>query len=190
MCLYQIKYIFFLIQLTSFWFYSCKTNTSSISTVQYDIVKYMNKELDKLQEEHPNISKKAILNGNEETIRNLAFTNDVKKDLIKAFTQCNINKAVLKDAYKNDTFWIQSPELETIEVINYLAKDSTLPVKWIQVYSNGDIKATFTESNPLYSLKRELYYKKNTLVSIYSVQQSLGNEVLLSFSEIRFAAEK
>lgn len=169
---------------------SCKQEEQAELDIYFDSAAYMQGEIEELKSQVLYAKASLALNGEVEEKDRIALDEESLNQLEQLFDQVNINQAKFRGEYKVDTFWmLDSETLEQIEVWNYTSTNDKLKVKWMQVYSDGSIKASLVDNNFLFSYEKEIYYEKQKKFSTISWQKTLGMDTLRIFNELEFIKE-
>lgn len=169
---------------------SCKQEEQVKLDIYFDSAAYMQGEIEELKSQVLYAKASLALNGEVEEKDRIALDEESLNQLEQLFDQVNINQAKFRGEYKVDTFWMLNSEtLEQIEVWNYTSTNDKLKVKWMQVYSDGSIKASLVDNNFLFSYEKEIYYEKQKKFSTISWQKTLGMDTLRIFNELEFIKE-
>ncbi|MCX7745045.1 MAG: hypothetical protein N2167_10825 [Flavobacteriales bacterium] len=119
---------------------SCNQPNTVQNTKRYfDIPGFFAFQAERLKKSEFQVEKKLYLNGREETVSSPAASISWEKEFL-LFTQCNLNKPALLDAYE-------------IEVINtgaqqmmiYRLAHRTAPVKWVKILHRNEPELTELE---------------------------------------------
>lgn len=165
---------------------SCQQNDEEELGLYFDTANYIHHEVDSIVMGTAYLEKKLVLNGVSETLDSVEVDDSSFKELQALFTQANLNKGIYRGEYDIDTFWILNPESgENIEVLNYTTDNEELKVPWLQVYSDGSLKALLKENNFLFSYEKEIYYQNEESFSIISWQKTIAQDTLRIFNEVK-----
>lgn len=166
---------------------SCEPENETIPSVYYDTDSFIQEEISYLAEQVSHLNKHLVLNGVAERVDSIKVDSTSFKELASLFKQANINKVIYQDEYQTDTFWILDPVTqENIEVVNYTTNKPKLKVKWLQVYSNGSLKASLQGHNFLFSYEKEVYYQKLSRFSVISWQKTIGQDTIHVHNEVDY----
>lgn len=166
---------------------SCQSKVEVENNFYFDTQDYIKAEVAVLKKTVQQITAKITLDDESETQTFNVDTASSFNDLENLFTQVNINKAIFKDEYIIDTFWLLDPVTQNnIEVLNYVTQNKDLKVAWMQVYNNGSLKAKISEKNFLFSYEKEIFYEKNKRFSTVSWQKTIGLDTLKVFNELEY----
>ena len=166
---------------------ACTKNEKPVNNFYFDTASYIDEEVKELNTSIQSFNNTIELNGKIESRNNIAIDSSIFKEMYSLFKQANINSAVFQGAYEIDTFWMQDPSSqENIEVWNYTTANEDLKVKWLQVYSNGSLKASLSQENFLFSYEKEIYYEKAKKFSVLTWQKTLGQDTLHIFNSLEF----
>ncbi|MCB0510566.1 MAG: hypothetical protein KDC82_07355 [Bacteroidetes bacterium] len=158
--------------------------------IYFDSAAYMQGEIEAIKKQVHYASASLALNGEVEKKEKISLIEESLDQFEQIFDQVNINQAKLRGEYQVDTFWILDPiSAEQIEIWNYTSSNDKLKVKWMQVYSNGSLKASIADHNFLFSYEKEIYYEKQKKMSAISWQKTLGMDTLHIFNELEFIPE-
>lgn len=170
---------------------SCQQEEAPKTQIYFDSAVYMSKEIAELKKEITNVDAVLSLNGVEEIEKNIPISESSFDQLEQLFAQANINQAKFVKEYTIDTFWMLDPLTnQNIEVLNYTTENEKLKVKWMQVYSDGSLKASYSEKNFLFSYEKEIYYQKDQKFSTISWQKTFGLDTLKVFNEINLISDE
>jgi hypothetical protein len=166
---------------------ACSKTKKPVNHFYFDTTTYIEAEINALNSSFQSFNNTIDLNGESESRSHIAADSSIFKELHALFKQANINSAVFQGEYKIDTFWILDPSSQqNIEVWNYSTANKDLKVKWLQVYSNGSLKASLSQENFLFSYDKEIYYEKGKKFSVLMWQKTLGQDTLTIFNSIEF----
>jgi hypothetical protein len=161
---------------------SCKDDAQEDNVkIYYDLKGFMENQIVYLIEKQPEVSKTAVLDGQNETTK----TRDInwKKEL-ELFIQADINKPSYKQSYqviRKDSSWYE-----------YILKPSAnLPVRYLKIVTDGKlnkpvyVKAIIRTENKIYKSEKNIELTctmKDNLLALksYSVQ---GNQKLVLLDE-------
>lgn len=164
---------------------SCKENTAPKQTIYFDTQAYFQQEKDGLFHQQGTMQKTLELNGKKEEISLNAIDTSQLQNYINIFNNSNLNKTIYIGEYEIDTFWMLDPQTyANIEVLTYKSKDEKNDVKWLQVYSNGNMKAALQSKNFLFSNYKEVFYEKDKAFSLIAWQKTLGLDTVKTFTEV------
>lgn len=165
---------------------SCDEAKSEEFSLYFDSKNYIEQEVEDLLDHVEFVQKTLILNGEKEVLDSVQADSTSFEELEELFAEANINKGIFKGEYQVDTFWIvDEQEKEQIEVLDYQTSNPELKVQWVQVYSNGSLKATLQENNFLFSYEKEVFYEKAKSFSVISWQKTIGQDTIKVFSEVK-----
>ena len=127
----------------------------------FSLENYFEKEIARLNQEQPKVSKRITLEGKEEVKE--FDTLDYQKELI-TFSNADINKIAWQDKYQADTTYTTDGKMQHI---SYLAKDNKLKTQkiTIQYTQEGEIEEIYikaTTESFVADVYKELYYKPTT----------------------------
>lgn len=166
---------------------SCNEGEEVVNDFYFDSEAYIIKEVEVLKSTVINYNNTIVLNGESESRYNIQADSSIYKEMINLFTQTNINSPILNGEYEIDTFWIQDPSSQAnIEVLNYTTNNPKLKVRWLQVYSDGSLKANIANQNFLFSYEKEVYYEKDSKFSVLTWQKTIGQDTLNIFNSLDF----
>lgn len=166
---------------------ACNKQKKTSKDFYFDSGKYIESEVSNLKASISSFDNTITFNGESETRNHVSADSSIYKEMQHLFKQANINSGMLKGEYTIDTFWIQDPSSqENIEVWNYTTQNEALKVKYLQVYSNGSIKASVSQKNFLFSYEKVMYYEKNKKFSVVTWQKTLGQDTLNIFNSMEF----
>lgn len=166
---------------------ACSEKSEVVNDFYFDTEDYMDAEIAALNNSIESFNNTIILNGESETRNNIKVDSSIFKEMDALFKQANINSAVFQGQYDIDTFWMTDPSSQAqIEVWNYTTDNENLKVKWLQVYSDGSLKASLANENFLFSYEKELYYEKSKKFSVLTWQKTLGQDTLHIFNSLEF----
>jgi len=164
---------YFLLLLLIVCFAACvpMSATNEADKKYFDLVQFVNTQINELNAQKPQIRKKVLLGGEIDEI--VSDTLNWEKELA-LFKEADINSPSLRDSYDIE-------EDKARHSITYIAKESKLKVKEIKItfdkqsqvgsVSIKQIKIFFSEDNRLYELQRDLVMElKNNLLSAYSIK--------------------
>ena len=184
------KYIGWLIFAIAVFLASCNEPVVVVDNVYFDSKEFAEKEIESLESKVSEVSKTIVLNGKSETIEHIVADSTVYREMLSILKEANINKAKFASEYTIDTFWMMDPDTnENVEVLNYTTENPTLKVRWMQVYSDGSIKAFLSKENYLFSYEKEIYYGKDKNFSVISWQKTRGQDTLHIFRTIDFVLD-
>jgi len=166
---------------------ACSKSEKPIHNFYFDTAAYMDEEIKELNTSIQSFNNTIELNGQSESRIQIPLDSSIFKEMQSLFKQTNINSAVFQGEYEIDTFWIQDPSSrQNIEVWNYTTENEDLTVKWLQVYSDGSLKASLSQENFLFSYEKEIYYEKSKKFSVLTWQKTLGRDTLNIFNSLEF----
>lgn len=166
---------------------SCNEEEEAELHFFFDSEEFAETEIGRLQLRTSEVSKTIVLNGESETLEHIEADSTVYQEMRNLFKQANINDAKFVVEYEIDTFWMMDPiTMENIEVLNYTTSNPELKLKWMQVYSNGSLKACLAMKNFLFSYEKEIFYKNGESFSVLSWQKTLSQDSLHLFSQLDF----
>ncbi|MFT6814954.1 MAG: hypothetical protein ACJAZ3_000850 [Sphingobacteriales bacterium] len=144
-------------------------SSSPISTEKdlfFSISDYFKAEIQRLENEKPQIAKKITKDGIEESIQTIKSWD---KEL-KVFIKSDINKAAWRDLYSVDTV-IDSGS----KTITYVSTDKSIQVKKVVVkFSKSEVKSITiqsSEKNPLYDSSTDLFYAADSFYTVRNKQK-------------------
>jgi hypothetical protein len=166
---------------------ACDNAEKSQDNFYFDSGAYIKLEIDSLKTFVHHYNNTVTLNGESEIKSNIPADSSIYKEMNALFKRANINNAILQGEYSIDTFWIQDPITQAnIEVLNYTTQNEELNVRWLQVYSNGSIKASLAGETFLFSYEKEIFYEKNKKFTVLAWQKTLGQDTLRIYNSLEF----
>jgi hypothetical protein len=125
------------------WFVSM-LSCSQPSVVQntnryFDFPAFFSFQAERLSKSDIQVEKKLFLNGNEETVNSTATSINWEKEFL-LFSQCNLNKPALLDAYE-----IEVTNTGAQQVMTYRLVNRNAPVTWVKILHRHEPELTELE---------------------------------------------
>ena len=125
------------------WFVSM-LSCSQPSVVQntnryFDFPAFFSFQAERLSKSDIQVEKKLFLNGNEETVNSAATSINWEKEFL-LFSQCNLNKPALLDAYE-----IEVTNTGAQQVMTYRLVNRNAPVTWVKILHRHEPELTELE---------------------------------------------
>lgn len=151
-------------------FFSCKETSAPKANYYYDLKKFFELEIVRLNNHKASVAKEVILNGNKE-FKKLVI--EKWQNEFHAFTEVDINKPAFIGMYKADTMW----QKNKVYILSYKAIDKDLKVQQLSIEFDTlqnqpkKIEVLTLTNNTLYQSNQMLMYKVNERYSVKGTQK-------------------
>ncbi len=139
----------------------------------YDLNRFFEEEIKRLNEEQPVVNKTIVLNGETEqqTVEEVNFSNE-----LLIFNESHINKVSWWGKYDGDTTFYAGGEKKQIKKIRYTANDEALKTKEIRISFSPQEKLDSlfifnSTQSPTITTRQELVYIPDVKYEIYSEEK-------------------
>ena len=168
---------------------SCSQPTVVQNTNRYfDFPAFFSFQAERLSKSNVQVEKKLFLNGNEETVTIAATSINWEKEFI-LFSQCNLNKPALLDAYE-----IEVTNTGAQQVMTYRLVNRNAPVTWVKILHPHEPELTELEiktrqSSLINIQETELWYSPTGYAVRQKTTPRFWGKPSLLVVEARFIAQ-